>query len=26
MRRAVGNRDGTTAGHDGDAQPAGEPR
>lgn len=26
MRRAVGNRDGTTAGHDGDAQSAGEPR
>jgi predicted GNAT family N-acyltransferase len=26
MRRAVGNRDGTTAGHDGDAQHPGEPR
>ena len=26
MRRAVGNRDGTSAGHDGDAQPPGEPR
>ena len=26
MRRAVGNRDGTTGGHDGDAKPAREPR
>jgi predicted GNAT family N-acyltransferase len=26
MRRAVGNSDGTTGGHDGDAQPAREPR
>jgi predicted GNAT family N-acyltransferase len=26
MRRAVGNHDGTTGGHDGDAQPAREPR